>query len=269
MVSGFDVRAVFGTDRPVLGGMLMPPLLGAPRYGGSMTEVIDRVLADAEIMVGAGVRALTLENVGDNPFVRDVAPAETVAAFTVVAHEVRKAYSLPLGINVMRNSWQAAIGIAAAVGADYVRINVLGDVLATDQGIIEGCAADLVRLRSALGAGHIKIFGDVDCKHAGPLTRRPLEVIARDTAYRQMADALLVTGVDSDTPPTEADIRTVKAAVPTVPVFIASGMSQEHVPLAGLCDGTTIGTYARDWDIDGPVLPDLVSSFVKAVEALP
>jgi membrane complex biogenesis BtpA family protein len=264
----FRPQDLFGVNRPVLGGMLMPPLLGAPRYGGSMTNVIDRVLEDAHALAEAGVHALTLENVGDNPFVRDDAPAETVAAFTMVAHETRRALSLPLGINVMRNSWRAAMGIAAAVDAQYVRINVLGDVLATDQGIIQGCAADLLRYRRALGADHIKIFGDVDCKHAGPLTHRPLDILARDTAYRQMADALLVTGPDSDTPPTLEDIETVKGAVPDVPVFMASGMSIDSVALVGACDGTTIGTYARNWNIDGPVQRELVTGFVKAVSEL-
>lgn len=268
MTPRFNPESLFGTARPVLGGMLLPPLLGAPRFGGSMSKVIDQVLADAEAMVAAGVHALTLENVGDNPFVRDQAAPETVAAFTVVAHEVRKAFSVPLGTNVMRNSWAAAMAIAAAVGADYVRINVLGDVLATDQGIIQGCAAELLRYRKNLGVDHIRIFGDVDCKHAGPLTDRPLEVVAKDTAYRQMADALLVTGHDSDTPPTAADIRTVKNAVPDVPVFIASGMSMDSLDLVGLCDGTTIGTFARNWDIDGPIVPELLNTFVKAVGEL-
>lgn len=268
MTDRFRAESLFGTSRPVLGGMLMPPLLGAPRYAGSMTNVIDRVLEDAHALADAGVHALTLENVGDNPFVRDEAPAETVAAFAMVAHETRRALSLPLGINVMRNSWRAAMGIAAAVDAQYVRINVLGDVLATDQGIIQGCAAELLRYRKQLGAEQVRIFGDVDCKHAGPLTKRPLDVVARDTAYRQMADALLVTGPDSDTPPTRDDITTVKGAVPDVPVFIASGMSLDSVELVGACDGTTIGTYARGWDIDGPVQPELVSGFVKAVSEL-
>ena len=56
--------------------------------------------------------------------------------------------------------------------------------------------------------------------------------------------------------------------MPDVPVFIASGMSIDSVNLVGACDGTTIGTYARNWNIDGPVQRELVTGFVKAVSEL-
>lgn len=264
----FQLSDLFGVDRPVLGGMLLSPLLGAPRFSGSVRDSVERAVKEAQDFEAAGVHGLTLENVGDNPFVRDNAPEETVAAFTAIAYEVRKVVSIPIGINVMRNSWRAAMAIAAACDAQYVRINVLGDVLATDQGIIQGCAAELLRYRKALGAEHVKIFGDVDCKHAGPLTSRPLDIIARDTAYRQMADVLLVTGPDSDTPPELQDIETVKRAVPDVPVVIASGMSDKSLHLVKACDGTTIGTFARDWDIDGPINKRVVTDFVAGVGSL-
>lgn len=268
MARTFTLASLFGIDRPVLGGMLFPPLLGAPRQTLSTFEAVDRIVAEAKDFEAAGVRGLTLENVGDNPFPRDEAATETVAAFAIIAAAVRKAVDIPIGINIMRNSWQAAMAIAAAVDADYVRINVLGDALASDQGIIQGCASELLRYRKYLGAEKVRIFADVDCKHGGPLTSRPLDVIARDTAYRQMADVLLVTGTDSDTPPTLEDIETVRAAVPDVPVVIASGMSDDRVDLVKAANGTTIGTYARNWDIDGPIDIDRVRNFVKTVAGL-
>jgi predicted TIM-barrel enzyme len=134
--------------------------------------------------------------------------------------------------------------------------------------VIQGCADELLRYRKYLNAENVKIFADVDCKHGGPLTVRPLDVIARDTAYRQMADVLLVTGTDSDTPPQLSDIETVKGAVPDVPVVIASGMSDDSLHLVKACDGTTIGTFARNWDIDGPIDQDVVRNFVNRVAEL-
>ena len=268
MTRSFTLSSLFGVDRPVLGGMLLPPLLGAPRSSMSVFAIADRAAEEARAFEAAGVRGVTLENVGDNPFPRDRAADETVAAFSIVAAAVRRAVAIPIGINVMRNSWSAAMAIAAAVDAQYVRINVLGDALASDQGIIQGCASELLRYRKYLGAENVRIFADVDCKHGGPLTVRPLEVIARDTAYRQMADVLLVTGTDSDTPPDLADIETVKGAVPDVPVIIASGMSDRSVELVKACDGTTIGTYARNWNIDGPIDTELVRGFVARVRDL-
>jgi len=264
----FTLSELFGVDRPVLGGMLLPPLPGAPRSAMSVFDIADRAVQEARDFEAAGVRGVTLENVGDNPFPRDRAADETVAAFAVIAAAVRRAVSIPIGINVMRNSWSAAMAIAAAVDAQYIRINVLGDALASDQGIIQGCASELLRFRRNLGAENIRIFADVDCKHGGPLTTRPLDVIAKDTAYRQMADVLLVTGTDSDTPPVLTDIETVKAAVPDVPVVIASGMSDSSVDLVKACDGTTIGTFARNWNLGGPIDQDVVRNFVARVQEL-
>jgi membrane complex biogenesis BtpA family protein len=268
MSRSFTLSTLFGVDRPVLGGMLLPPLLGAPRSSMSVFEIAERAVEEARAFEAAGVRGLTLENVGDNPFPRDKAADETVAAFAIVAAAVKREVGIPIGINVMRNSWSAAMAIAAAVDAQWVRINVLGDALVSDQGVIQGCADELLRYRKYLGADQVRIFADVDCKHGGPLTVRPLDVIARDTAYRQMADVLLVTGPDSDTPPQLADIETVKAAVPDVPVVIASGMSDASVHLVKACDGTTIGTFARGWDIDGPIDHEIVSNFVTSVREL-
>jgi uncharacterized protein len=46
------------------------------------------------------------------------------------------------------------------------------------------------------------------------------------------------------------------------------GVSIDSVNLVGACDGTTIATYAQNWDIDGPVRRQLVTGFVKAVPEL-
>lgn len=264
----FELRSIFANEKPVLGAVLLQPLPGAPRFGGDLEAVIAAAVGDAQSFERAGLDGVTLENVGDNPFVRDEATPETIAAFTAVARAVRAAVSLPLGINVMRNSWRAAMAIAATAGASYIRVNVFGDALVTDQGIIEGCAAQLVRFRKYLGAEQIAIFADVDCKHAAPLAARPLELLARDTVYRQMADALLLTGPDSDTPPLPDHLTTVKAAVPDVPVLIASGMSPEHSELLALCDGTTLGAYARGWQIDAPVDPERVQLFLESARGV-
>jgi hypothetical protein len=78
-------------------------------------------------------------------------PAITIAAMTSCALAVREACpQLPLGINVLRNDAAAALAIAVAVGASCVRVNVLSGARVTDQGVIEGRAAELLRLRRTL-----------------------------------------------------------------------------------------------------------------------
>jgi len=96
---------------------------------------------------------------------------------------------LPVGLNVLRNDGRSAIAIASCVKAQFIRINVLTGVMATDQGLIEGEAHQLLRYRRELGSD-VKIFADVLVKHARPLSDPNLTVAVKDTIERGLADAL-------------------------------------------------------------------------------
>src|ERR1700712_2021199 len=105
--------------------LLLPPLPGPPRSPEPIHQIISHALRDAEALSEGGVTSLMLENFGDVPFYPARVPAETVAAMTAVAMEVRKRFPLPLGINVLRNDGQSALAIATAVGAEFIRVNIL------------------------------------------------------------------------------------------------------------------------------------------------
>ena len=53
-----ELQSMFGTERPILGMIHLPPLPGSPNYGGSMTAVIDHALQDAETLVSNGISAM-------------------------------------------------------------------------------------------------------------------------------------------------------------------------------------------------------------------
>jgi uncharacterized protein len=260
-------RTVFSQDRVVLGMVHLHALPGAPRYEGRLAPVVDAALADAEAIRRGGAGGMIVENFNDNPFYPDHVEPETVAAMTVIAREVvRVAGDLPVGINVLRNDWKAALAVALAVGGRFIRLNILTDALVTDQGIIEAPAHLALRYRRALGADHILILADVYCKHGAPLARRPLGIVARDTAERGLADALIVSGEESGDPPRREDILEVRAAVPDVPVLLGSGMRETTAETVALVDGSVFGYHAKVDDIiTNPVDPERVRRFVAAV----
>jgi hypothetical protein len=75
----------------------------------------------------------------------DIVGAETVASLALcVGAVIAAAGKTPVGVNVLRNDARAALGICAATGAKFVRVNVHSGVAATDQGWIEGRAHSLV-----------------------------------------------------------------------------------------------------------------------------
>jgi membrane complex biogenesis BtpA family protein len=169
------------------------PLPGSPRWGGNFKKVIGRALDDSQASEEGGADAIVIENFGDIPFYKGKVPAETVAAMAVIGAAAAQAVKLPIGFNVLRNDGHAALALCASCGGDFIRVNVLSGAMVTDQGIIEGSACAVTRLRSQL-APSAKVLADIHVKHASPLANVPLEIAARDTVERSLADALIVSG---------------------------------------------------------------------------
>ena len=129
----------------------VPALPGSPRNELSLNAIIDWVLTDANALAGGGTDGLIVENFGDVPFYPRQVPPHTVAYMTALAGEVRRRFKLPLGINILRNDPASALAIAAAVAADFIRVNIHTGARLTDQGVIQGTAHKTLRYRKLLG----------------------------------------------------------------------------------------------------------------------
>lgn len=227
--------------KPLIGMVHLKPLPGSYLYGGDFDEVIESAVKDAKTLEEAGFDAIMVENFGDVPFPKYV-DKTTVAAFTAVAKAVRDEVSVPLGINVLRNDGVAAYSIAYAVKADFIRVNVLSGVVYTDQGVIEGIAHELARLRKLLSS-KIKVFADVHVKHAVHFFE--FEDAIRDTVERGLADAVVVSGKATGKPVDIEKLATAKRVSP-VPVLVGSGTSYDNLPkLWEYADGFIIGTWIK------------------------
>jgi membrane complex biogenesis BtpA family protein len=184
--------------------------------------------------------AVIVENVGDAPFFRESVPALTIAAMSVVVRAVRQETDLAVGVNLLRNACLEAMAIASVVGADFIRCNVVVGAYVTDQGIIQGCAAELARLRKTLDHD-VAVLGDIHVKHAAPLFDVPIEDAAADLAERGGADAVIVSGSRSPDPPSFERVNAVRQAV-SKPVLIGSGVSLANVAdFYAASDGVLIG----------------------------
>lgn len=259
-----------GVKTPVIGMLHLPPLPGAPRYRDDLPTIRQRLLHDLTALVEGGVDGLMMENFGDVPFYPGRVPASVVAHVTALAAEVRGTVTnLPLGINILRNDGQGALAVAHAVGAEFIRVNVLCGARVTDQGIIQGIAHDLLRERAMLGAADsIKILADVDVKHSAPLARRDLADEVDDTIERGLADGLIVSGAGTGKATDPTHVAAVKQRAGSVPVFIGSGASidtvEKYLPH---CDGFIVGTaFKRDSIATNAVDLSRVREFMKRVK---
>ncbi|MFO0566471.1 MAG: BtpA/SgcQ family protein [Polyangiaceae bacterium] len=238
--------AALASKRLVLGVVHLLPLPGSPRFAGR-EPVLSRALADAERLLEGGADGFVVENFGDAPFYKDQVPAGTVAEMTALVERIRtRVGSAPLvGVNVLRNDATAALAVAGATASDFVRVNVHVGVMFTDQGTVEGRAHETTRLRASTVA-EVAIVADVAVKHASPPPGFDLVQSAKDTAYRGLADALVVTGAGTGAPASPERLRQVRAAVPDRPLLVGSGVDTGSIAeLLALADGVIVGTSVK------------------------
>lgn len=258
---------IFSGRKPVIACIHLLPLPGAPRYRGSMQEVVDRALNEGEIFARHGADALIVENFRDNPFFPGRVPAETVAAMSVVLCELG-VLGPPLGVNVLRNDAESAVAIACATGAAFVRVNVHMGAVIADQGLIEGRSYETLRLRERLKCD-TQIFADVGVKHASPLGSRGLDLETRDVTERGLASAIVVSGALTGESAAVADLDLVKAST-RLPVLVGSGTTLENLEeMLGRSDGMIVGShFKRDGRAENEVDEDRVKRFFDRLSTL-
>ena len=268
-----DLESTFGTRTPVVGMVHLPPLPGAPRFDGDLETVVERAVADAESLSAGGVDGLLVENFGDAPFHPDDVPKHTVAAMTRAATAVTDAADLPVGVNVLRNDAGAALSVAAAVGAAFVRVNIHAGARVTDQGVVEGRAHETLRLRERLDAD-VGVLADVGVKHSAPLSERSVREELRDVCERGLADAAVVSGPATGEGVGEAALGTAiearEAVAPETPVLVGSGVTADNAAdLLSVADGAIVGTALKEGgETTAPVDEGRVADVVSAVDAV-
>lgn len=258
------------TAHPVVGMVHLPPLPGSPGYRGDWLGLIAAAVRDAKALAAGGIDGIMIENFGDVPFYKDQVPAETVAATTRAAGAVRDAVDVPIGINVLRNDGLSALGVAVAVDASFIRVNVLSGAAVTDQGVIEGRAAEIARLRQRLAAQSIRVFADVRVKHAAPLAERPIDDEVEELLHRAGADAVIASGTGTGKPTDLEHLACVKQAAGKSAVFVGSGAGLESAAeLLGVADGLIVGTALKEAGrVDRPVDPKRVEALIQLVRGL-
>ena len=251
---------------PALIGVIhLKPLPGAPGHHYGMDELIGLALADARALESAGFDAAIVENFGDRPFSAGRMDAASTAAMAVIADRIKRETRLTIGINALRNDALSALAIAAATGASFIRVNVHVGVYAADQGFIEGKADQTLRYRNLLGA-RAAVLADVGVKHAHPVSEPDIARAAKDTAYRGLADGLIVTGRATGEAADMTDLQRVREAVPDRRLFVGSGVTSESVAeVLKIATGVIVGSSLKEGnDPDRPIDSQRAAALARA-----
>jgi len=267
MICEKDINEFFKNEKPIIGMLHLLPLPGSPIYDGQgLKKVIDRALKEAEALVDGGVDALEVENYNDPTYFPNNAPSETIAALSIVAHEIHKAFpDTTLGICLLADP-EGSIAIAHSSGAKFVRATFFTEASVDVSGLALRKPHQIMRYRKFLDPS-IKLFADVHIKHSAPLAMRPIEESAYDAAYF-LADGVIISGKHTGFATPVDDVKKVRSVLPNYPIFIGSGTRKENVKeLLEYATGCVVGTsFKYDGNTENTVDPSRVKEFIKIVE---
>ncbi len=266
IASSYD--ALFGRGRTLIGVVHLAPLPGSPRASESLSRIRESAIADARAYFDHGADAVIVENFGDAPFHRDIAEEQVVAAMAVIGSDLKSlAKGKPVGVNVLRNAALSALAVAVGAELDFLRVNVLTGAAVTDQGIIEGRAAELLRRRRMLESD-CRILADLRVKHATPMRTEDVAVEVEELLDRALVDAILVTGKTTGRAPGHEWLDAVAACSKGAPVLVASGATADNLRSFTAARGFVVGTALKQGgEISRPVDPRRVARFRSAMDA--
>lgn len=156
-----------------------------------MRELAALAVTDAQLLEEAGFDAVLLQNSLDRP-TRERVDTLALAQLASIAAIVRDSTTIGLGINVLKNDGPAAMAIAAAAGADFVRVKVLTGAVLSAEGVISGCADETLRLRSR-ACCDAQVWADCYEPTSRSLLPDDFEAAIADALDFGLADAIIVT----------------------------------------------------------------------------
>src|SRR6478736_6243691 len=241
---------MFAAPRALIGMLHLSALPGshgwqADRNGGGLEAIVARAVEEATVYLEAGFHGLVIENMHDRPYLKGAVGPETVAAMAVVGQEVRRAVTLPLGVQVLAAANREALAVALACGACFVRVEGYVFAHVADEGVIESDAGALMRYRRQIGAEHVRVFADVKKKHSSHAITA--DVSLAETAHAAefaLADGVIVTGTSTGRETEPSDVGSVAAAV-GIPTFVGSGVTPSNIGQYPLSDGFIVGSAVK------------------------
>jgi hypothetical protein len=263
-------RALFGSDRALVGMIHAGALPGTPKASQPVAAIAEAAAKEAVLYRDAGFHAVAIENMHDRPYLARAAGPEIVAAMTVIAAEVRRAVALPLGLQVLAGANRAALAVAHAAGAAFVRVEGFAFAHVADEGLMNSDAGELLRYRRAIGAEGVRVFADIKKKHSAHAITADVDIVETARAAEFfLADGLIVTGMATGSPADAAEVRAIAGAV-GIPVLVGSGITPENLAAYADADAFIVGSaLKRDGLWSNPIDPARTRALRAAFDRLP
>lgn len=258
-------RKMFETTPEIIAALHLPEF--ALNRHRSVAWYEDYALANAGVFAEAGVPWIKLQ---DQTRTSGPASTETLALMASLGRLIRAEYpDLGLGIIIEAHDPEAALSVAHATGASFVRLKVFVGGAMTADGPRHGLGSAAVAHRQAIGGTDVTILADVHDRTARPLSDES-QPFAADWAVRTGADGLIITG--SSFPDTLDRIAAVRKTVGAAPILIGGGVTESNLGEAlAASDGVVVSSALMRKDTgEDDILrwdPDLCRRFMDKARA--
>ena len=239
-----STSALFSSKHPIIGMIHLMPLPEAPNYQGNIDAVYERAMREAAALQSAGVDALIVENLGDEPYLIGELTSVQLALMAAITRDVIRSVSIPVGVNCQFNAWQSEVAVAHASRAEFIRVEVFVDTVVMAQGLVMPCSAQIRRYKQHIGAVGVALWADIQTKYTSNILPQPIEQSALD-AQAAGADVVIVTGAATGAATPLDVVAQVKKAV-KIPVVVGSGTNIANVGrVLQTADGAIVGSSLK------------------------
>lgn len=260
----------FSVSKPVIGMIHVGALPGTPAGHEPLAQIVKRAAREAKVYQSAGIHGLMIENMHDTPYLKGGVGPEITAAMTAVARAVKAEANLPVGIQILAGANREALAVALAAGLDFIRAEGFAFAHVADEGLIESCAADLLRYRWEIGAEKVRVWADVKKKHSSHAITSDMGIGATAHAVEFLrGDAVIVTGSFTGDAASLHELEEAKKSV-SLPVLLGSGVTTENLgDFFPLADGFIVGSsFKKDGDWQQEPDPARIRTFMKRLRQL-
>ncbi|MCF7858520.1 MAG: BtpA/SgcQ family protein [Candidatus Cloacimonetes bacterium] len=262
--------ADFLKTKKVIGMIHVNALPGTPNNKYSISSIIVKAIQEAELYEACGLDAVILENMHDVPYLnREVGP-EITAAMTAITTRVKSKVSIPCGVQILAGANLEALAVANASECDFIRVEGFVYSHIADEGLMNACAGELMRVRKYIDAENVAVFADIKKKHSSHSITGDLDLRDfADACHFFQADSVIVSGSSTAK---EANLEELQDLWKTtkLPVLIGSGITAENISKYwDFANGFIIGSYFKKggkWQ--NTVLEENVVNLMNKIKSL-
>jgi uncharacterized protein len=260
---------LFKKKNTVIGMIHVGALPGTPLSTLSLTQIEKAALKEAKLYASCGVDSIMLENMHDIPYMKGYVGPEIVASLAIICRSIRDSVKIPLGLQVLAGANKQALAVAYAADFNFIRVEGFAFAHFADEGLIESCAAELLRFRKAISAEKIQVWADIKKKHSSHAITTDVSIAETALAAEFMcADTVIVTGSATGVEPNLNEVISVKDAV-SIPVYLGSGITHKNIgSFKGKADGFIIGSeFKKEGNWKNSVDTKRVNRFMGALKS--